>query len=69
MTVTHRSRILGVGMALPKKCVTNNDLAQKMETSHDWIVERTGIETRYWVEPGETGASMGAEAAKEATST
>jgi len=66
MTVTHRSRILGVGMALPKNVVTNHDLAKKMETSHEWIVERTGIETRYWVEPGETGASMGAEAAKEA---
>lgn len=66
MTVTHRSRILGIGMALPKNVVTNHDLAQKMETSHEWIVERTGIEQRHWVQPGETGASMGAEASKQA---
>ena len=64
--MTHRSRILGIGMALPKRIVTNHDLAAKMETSHEWIVERTGIEQRHWVSEGETGASMGAEAAKQA---
>jgi 3-oxoacyl-[acyl-carrier-protein] synthase-3 len=64
--MTHRSRILGIGMALPKRIVTNHDLAAKMETSHEWIVERTGIEQRHWVSDGETGASMGAEAAKQA---
>ena len=64
--MTHRSRILGIGMALPKRIVTNHDLAEKMETSHEWIVERTGIEQRHWVSDGETGASMGAEAAKQA---
>jgi 3-oxoacyl-[acyl-carrier-protein] synthase III len=64
--MTHRSRILGIGMALPKQIVTNHDLAEKMETSHEWIVERTGIEQRHWVSEGETGASMGAEAAKQA---
>ncbi len=64
--MTHRSRILGIGMALPKRIVTNHDLAAQMETSHEWIVERTGIEQRHWVSDGETGASMGAEAAKQA---
>lgn len=64
--MTHRSRILGIGTAVPKRIVTNHDLAQKMETSHEWIVERTGIEQRHWVSPGETGASMGAEASKQA---
>ena len=64
--MTHRSRILGIGMALPKRIVTNHDLAEKMETSHEWIVERTGIEQRHWVSDGETGASLGAEAAKQA---
>jgi 3-oxoacyl-[acyl-carrier-protein] synthase III len=62
----HRSRIMGIGMAVPSRVVTNNDLAQKMETSHEWIVERTGIEERRWVEPGEGGAELGARAAKEA---
>jgi 3-oxoacyl-[acyl-carrier-protein] synthase-3 len=64
--MTYRSRILGVGMSVPKKIVTNNDLAKVMETSHEWIVERTGIEQRHWVEPGETGATLGAAASREA---
>ncbi len=64
--MTHRSRILGIGMAVPSRVVTNHDLAKLMETSHEWIVERTGIEERHWVEPGEGGAELGAKAAKEA---
>src|SRR5258705_7034859 len=64
--MTHRSRILGVGMAVPNRVVTNDDLAKLMETSNEWIVERTGIEQRRWVEPGEGGAELGARASKEA---
>ncbi len=63
---THRSRILGIGMAVPKRIITNNDLAAKMETSHEWIVERTGIEQRHWVEEGETGTSLATAASKQA---
>ena len=63
---THRSRILGIGMAVPKRIVTNNDLAAKMETSHEWIVERTGIEQRHWVEQGETGTTLATAASKQA---
>ena len=62
----HRSRILGMGMCVPKRIVTNHDLATKMETSHEWIVERTGIEQRHWVEEGETGATLATAAGKEA---
>jgi 3-oxoacyl-[acyl-carrier-protein] synthase-3 len=62
----HRSRLLGIGMSVPQRVVTNHDLSTMMETSHDWIVERSGIETRRWVSPGETGASLGTAAAKEA---
>ncbi|HWU86002.1 MAG TPA: beta-ketoacyl-ACP synthase III [Kofleriaceae bacterium] len=62
----HRSRILGIGMSVPSRVVTNHDLAKKMETSHDWIVERTGIEERRWVERGETGADLAAKASREA---
>ena len=36
-----RSRIIGVGAALPKKIVTNKDLSQTIDTSDEWIVERT----------------------------
>ena len=64
--MTHRSRILGIGMAVPSRVVTNDDLAKVMETSNEWIIERTGIEQRHWVEPGEGGAELGAKAAKEA---
>jgi 3-oxoacyl-[acyl-carrier-protein] synthase-3 len=62
----HRSRILGIGMSVPSRVVTNDELATKMETSNEWIVERTGIEQRRWVEPGEGGAELGAKASREA---
>ncbi len=53
--------ILGVGHYVPDHVVTNHDLSQLMDTSHDWIVERTGIEERRHVVPGggDTTASMG----------
>jgi 3-oxoacyl-[acyl-carrier-protein] synthase-3 len=62
----HRSRILGIGMSVPSRVVTNHELAMKMETSHEWIVERTGIEERRWVEPGEGGADLATKASREA---
>src|SRR2546423_10992743 len=65
-SMTQRSRIMGIGMAVPSRVVTNDDLAKLFETSHEWIVERTGIEERRWVEPGEGGAELGARAAQEA---
>ena len=58
----YRSRILGIGGYVPPRVVTNYDLAKMFETSHEWIVERTGIEERRWVEPGEGGAEMAAKA-------
>ena len=64
--MSNRSRILGVGMAVPSRVVTNHDLAAKMETTHEWIVERTGIEERRWAELGETGAGLAAKASREA---
>ncbi len=64
--MTHRSRILGIGMAVPERVVTNDDLAKLMETSNEWIIERTGIEQRRWVSPGEDGASLATKASKEA---
>ena len=64
--MTHRSRILGIGMSVPRRIVTNHELATKMETSHEWIVERTGIEQRHWVEEGETGCSLATAASTQA---
>jgi 3-oxoacyl-[acyl-carrier-protein] synthase-3 len=64
--MTRRSVVLGVGAALPKRRVTNEELAQTVETSDQWIVERTGIRSRYVAGDGETTASLAADAARRA---
>ena len=61
----HRSKIAGIGMYVPQHVVTNNDLLKYMDTSDEWIQERTGIkERRYADRTGETTTTMGVEAAK-----
>jgi 3-oxoacyl-[acyl-carrier-protein] synthase-3 len=62
----HRSRLLGIGMSVPPRVVTNAELAAQMETSDAWIVERTGIHERRWVSEGETGVTLATAASKEA---
>ena len=57
-----RTEVLATGFHVPSRCVTNDDLATVMETSDEWIVQRTGIRTRYWVSQGDTGASLAREA-------
>jgi 3-oxoacyl-[acyl-carrier-protein] synthase III len=57
-----RSRITGLGLQVPERVVTNADLGRLMDTSDAWIVERTGIRERRFVEPG-TGATDLAEGA------
>ncbi len=60
-----RSKIAGIGMYVPEKIFTNNDLLKYMDTSDEWIQERTGIkERRYAHRTEETTATMGIEAAK-----
>jgi 3-oxoacyl-[acyl-carrier-protein] synthase III len=61
-----RSRIMGLGGYLPPRVVTNEDMTQWMDTTNEWIVERTGIHTRHWIDEGETGAGMASKACKEA---
>jgi 3-oxoacyl-[acyl-carrier-protein] synthase-3 len=63
-----RAGLLGTGSFVPDRVVTNHDLTQWMDTSDEWIVERTGIRERRWVQPGSgVGSSdLGAEAAKRA---
>ena len=59
-----QSKIAGIGYYVPEKVVTNNDLAKVMDTTDEWIQERTGIkERRYGEKHKETTATMGAEAA------
>ena len=60
------ARIAGVGSFLPEKVLTNKDLESMMETSDEWIRERTGIKRRHIASEGETTGSMGLEAAKRA---
>ncbi|HEX5181821.1 MAG TPA: beta-ketoacyl-ACP synthase III [Allosphingosinicella sp.] len=64
--MTRRSIILGTGSALPPRRVTNAELAERVETSHEWIVERTGIEARHIAADGETTATLATEAAVKA---
>jgi 3-oxoacyl-[acyl-carrier-protein] synthase-3 len=60
-----RSYIAGIGMYVPSTTYTNNDLTKYMDTSDDWIQERTGIKERRFADRlGETTATMGIEAAK-----
>ncbi len=61
-----RSVLLGTGSALPKACVSNEELAKRVDTSDEWIRERTGITQRYIAAEGETTGSLGAAAAQAA---
>jgi 3-oxoacyl-(acyl-carrier-protein) synthase III len=60
-----RSKIAGIGMYVPENVVTNNDLTRYMDTSDEWIRERTGIqERRFAHRTKETTTTMGVEAAR-----
>lgn len=62
-----RSKIAGIGKYIPETVVTNNDLLKYMETSDEWIQERTGIQQRHYAHrTEETTTTMGVEAAKVA---
>ena len=61
-----RSVVKGVGSALPKRRVGNEELAKEVDTSDQWIVERTGIRSRYIAAEGETTASLATDAARRA---
>jgi 3-oxoacyl-[acyl-carrier-protein] synthase-3 len=61
-----RAVIKGTGSALPKQRVSNADLAEKVDTSDEWITERTGIKFRHIAGPDETTATLGAQAARNA---
>ncbi len=61
------SKIIGVGMYVPEEVVTNDDLSKMMDTSDEWIIERTGIkERRFFKEGVDSVSSMGAKAAEQA---
>ena len=64
--MTRRAVIEGTGSALPKRCVSNTELAETVDTSHEWIVERTGIHFRHIAGEGETTATLATDAARKA---
>lgn len=61
-----RSVIIGTGSALPANCVTNAELAERVDTSDDWIVERTGIRQRYIADENEFTSTLATRAARAA---
>ena len=59
------SKVIGVGHYIPENVVTNNDLAEFIDTSHEWIQERTGIKERRWFDPEkDTVANMATRATR-----
>lgn len=61
-----RTKILGTGRALPEKVLTNYDLEKIVDTTHDWIVSRTGIEQRYVADEKTATSDLAAEAGRKA---
>jgi 3-oxoacyl-[acyl-carrier-protein] synthase-3 len=64
--MTLRSVVKGTGSALPERRVDNAELAERVDTSDEWIVERTGIRSRYIAADGETTATLAADACRKA---
>jgi 3-oxoacyl-[acyl-carrier-protein] synthase-3 len=64
--MTFRSVILGTGGYLPEKQITNHELSKTLDTTDEWIVERTGISARHIAAPGEYTSDLGVVAAQRA---
>src|SRR5215813_6234349 len=62
MSAVRRAKISALGRYVPPKAVTNYELAKRVATSHDWILERTGIVERHMVEPGTPTSELAAQA-------
>lgn len=66
MSNLNYARITGIGSYLPEKVLTNQDIEKFVDTSNEWIQERTGIKSRHIAADGETATSMAAESLKKA---
>ncbi len=64
--MTVRARITGTGMCVPERVVTNHELARRMDTSDEWIRQRSGIAERRFITPGEQPADLAKEASLRA---
>ena len=60
------AKITGTGMYVPERVVTNHDLARLMDTSDEWIRQRSGIVERRYIEPGQQPADLAAQASRRA---
>lgn len=61
-----RAGIVGLGMYVPPKVLTNRDLERMVDTSDEWIRQRTGIEERHIADPGVGSSDLGVQAARAA---
>ncbi len=61
-----RTEFIATGFAVPPRVVTNDDLSKLMDTSDEWITQRSGIRERHWVAPGTPCAELAAEATRKA---
>jgi 3-oxoacyl-[acyl-carrier-protein] synthase III len=64
--MSFRSRVIGCGAYLPERTVTNAELAHRLDTSDEWIVQRTGIRQRHVAAPGELTSDLAVHAAERA---
>ena len=63
----HYSKIVGLGHHVPETVITNQYLSTIIDTNNEWIIERTGIEERRWVDPAkDTVANMATKATRMA---
>src|SRR5258708_12926455 len=61
-----QAEFIATGFHVPESVVTNAELSRLMDTSDEWITQRSGIKTRYWVSEGETGVTLAREATCQA---
>jgi len=61
-----RAAIAAIGTCVPDRVVTNEELTRYMETTDEWIQQRTGIKERHWVRPGQEGSDLALEATRRA---
>jgi 3-oxoacyl-[acyl-carrier-protein] synthase-3 len=66
MEMTLRAKITGTGMYVPERVVTNKDLETLMDTSDEWIRQRSGVEERHWMTEGQGPADLAEQAARRA---
>src|SRR3972149_5282008 len=64
--MSRRATITALGRFVPEKVLTNADLEQMVDTSNEWLLERTGIRERHIAEPGVATSDLATEAARHA---